>query len=83
MLAQGVQARVLQEVLGHAQIQVTLGTYGHVLPQQKKAAAQAVDNYLAAVERKASDALACTLRAQSPQTLCRNCNWQSTPPGKR
>jgi integrase len=46
MLAQGVQPRVLQEVLGHADIRMTLGRYGHVLREQKKEAARAVDAFL-------------------------------------
>lgn len=53
MLWQGVSARVLQEVLGHAHVNVTLGTYAHVLPEQKKEAAQKVDAFLAAADKKA------------------------------
>lgn len=51
MLAQGVQARVLQDVLGHADIRMTLGTYAHVLREQKKEAARKVDAFLAAVSK--------------------------------
>jgi len=47
MLSQGVQARVLQDVLGHADIRMTLGTYAHVLREQKREAAQKVDAFLA------------------------------------
>lgn len=53
MLSQGVPPRVLQDVLGHSDIRMTLGTYSHVLLEQKKAAAQAVDRLLAAADTKA------------------------------
>jgi integrase len=33
LLVQGVPARVVMDILGHSQIQVTLGTYSHVLPE--------------------------------------------------
>jgi integrase len=32
LLAQGVSPRVVQEVLEHSTITLTLGTYSHVLP---------------------------------------------------
>ncbi len=47
MLSQGVQPRVLQDVLGHTDIRMTLGTYGHVVREQKKEAAAKVDAFLA------------------------------------
>ncbi|MDB4894408.1 MAG: Phage integrase [Firmicutes bacterium] len=53
LLANGVNARVLMDVLGHSQINITLGLYGHVLREQKKEAAQKVDAFLAAAEKKA------------------------------
>jgi integrase len=31
MLAQGVSARVVMEILGHSQISVTMNTYSHVM----------------------------------------------------
>ncbi|GCE06155.1 tyrosine-type recombinase/integrase [Dictyobacter aurantiacus] len=36
LLALGVPANVVQELLGHADISITLGTYGHVLPSMKR-----------------------------------------------
>ncbi len=48
LLAQGVNVKVLQEVLGHANIHVTLQVYTHALERQKKEAAQAIDTLLAA-----------------------------------
>lgn len=32
LLAQGVPARVVQDVLGRSQVSLTLGTYSHVMP---------------------------------------------------
>lgn len=51
MLSQGVQARVLQDVLGHSDIRMTLGTYSHVLREQKQEAARKVDTFLAAAQK--------------------------------
>ena len=53
MLAQGVSPKVLQEVLGHSQIQVTLNIYAHVLREQKKEAAQKVNDFLKAAQSQA------------------------------
>jgi len=53
MLAQGVNPKVLQEVLGHSQIQVTLNIYAHVLREQKKEAAQKVNDFLKAAQSQA------------------------------
>jgi integrase len=39
LLAQGVNARVVMETLGHSQISLTLDTYSHVLPALQKHAA--------------------------------------------
>jgi integrase len=43
LLAQGVPARVVMEILGHSQISVTLNTYAHVAPEVSRAAAERVD----------------------------------------
>lgn len=41
LLAQGVHPKIVQELLGHSNISLTLGTYSHVLPNlQAEAAAQ-------------------------------------------
>jgi integrase len=37
--SRGVPARVVIELLGHAQIPLTLGTYSHVVPELKRTAA--------------------------------------------
>jgi integrase len=39
LLAQGVPARVVMELLGHSQITLTLGTYTHVVPELARDAA--------------------------------------------
>jgi integrase len=36
LLAAGVNARVVQEMLGHSDIRVTLGMYGHVMPDMQQ-----------------------------------------------
>jgi len=46
VLAQGVTPKILQDVLGHSQVQVTLNICAHVLPEQKKEAAQKVNAFL-------------------------------------
>lgn len=46
LLAQGVPARVVMEVLGHAQIGMTLGVYGHLLPTMQAEAAGRMDALL-------------------------------------
>lgn len=38
LLAQGVPARVVMEILGHSQISVTLDTYTHVDPELNRVA---------------------------------------------
>lgn len=43
LLAQGVPARVVMEILGHSQISMTLNTYSHVIPELMGGAAQAID----------------------------------------
>ncbi len=43
LLAEGIHPRVVQEMLGHSTISLTLGTYSHVLPTLHKDAADRVD----------------------------------------
>lgn len=43
LLAQGVQPRVLMEILGHSQISLTMNTYAHVMPQLEREAADKMD----------------------------------------
>ena len=46
MLQQGVNAKVVQERLGHSDIILTLGTYSHVLPVMQDEAAEKMDELL-------------------------------------
>lgn len=55
LLAEGVSARVVMDVLGHSQISVTLNTYSHVIPPLMKDAAMAMDRVFAQHERQGSD----------------------------
>lgn len=48
LMLQGVSARVVQEMLGHSSVTVTLGTYSHVLPALKREAADRMDDVLRA-----------------------------------
>lgn len=43
LLRQGVRAKYVQELLGHADISLTLNVYSHVLPDMGDAAAGAMD----------------------------------------
>jgi integrase len=47
LLKQGVHVRFVQELLGHADIGLTLNVYSHVLPDMSDAAADAMDAALA------------------------------------
>jgi integrase len=46
LLAQGVPARLVMDVLGHSQIGVTMNTYSHVIPALEHQAAAAMDRAL-------------------------------------
>ena len=48
LLAQGVPARTVMEVLGHSQMSLTMNTYAHVMPEMKRDAAAAMDRLLTA-----------------------------------
>jgi len=44
LLAQGVPARVVQDILGHSAIRVTMDVYSHVMPSMRDDAARAMDS---------------------------------------
>lgn len=44
LLSMGVNVKVIQELLGHSQISMTLGTYSHVLPGMQNEAMDTWDN---------------------------------------
>ena len=60
LLAQGVPARVVMEILGHSTIAVTQNIYGHVMPEAVSAATAAVADLLW------SEPMATTVAPQRP-----------------
>ena len=46
LLGKGVHPKLVQELLGHSSIEMTLDTYSHVLPNMGDAAAEAMDDTL-------------------------------------
>lgn len=46
LLAQGVPARVVMDVLGHSQMAITMDLYSHVMPTALREAADAIDRAL-------------------------------------
>jgi integrase len=46
LLARGVNPKVVSEMLGHANVGITLSLYGHVTPHMQHAAAQAMEGVL-------------------------------------
>lgn len=46
LLAQGVPARVVMEILGHSTVTLTLNTYSHVLPRSQRDALDGMDDLL-------------------------------------
>ena len=49
LLAQGVPARTVMEVLGHSQIGLTMNTYAHVMPEMKRDAADRMERLRLAI----------------------------------
>ena len=50
LIAAGANAKVIQAVMGHATIQVTFDTYGHLMPGDEAEATRQIDAYLAGAE---------------------------------
>jgi integrase len=46
MIAAGVNAKALSTYMGHANISITLDTYGHLMPGNESEAADLLDAYL-------------------------------------
>ena len=46
LLSEGVNVKVVSELLGHASITITLNTYSHVLPDMQDSAADAMEGTL-------------------------------------
>jgi hypothetical protein len=55
LLSRGVNIKVVSEMLGHADIAITLRAYGHVLPHMQDIAAREMDDIFAAGRKLASD----------------------------
>jgi integrase len=51
LLAQGVPARVVMEILGHSQIALTMNTYAHVIPELRGEAATRMETLFSELER--------------------------------
>lgn len=51
-LQEGVHPKIVQEMLGHSQISITLDTYSHVLPSMQKEAAAKMDALFANLARR-------------------------------
>jgi integrase len=50
MLAQDVNPKVMQEILGHSQIAMTLDLYSHLMPTAKRDVAARMDALLTGTE---------------------------------
>ncbi len=46
LVAQGVPARVVMEILGHSQIALTMNTYSHIAPEVSREAADRIADML-------------------------------------
>lgn len=46
LLSKGVHIKVVQELLGHSSVSVTMDVYSHVLPDMQEKAAAAMDSLL-------------------------------------
>ncbi len=46
LLREGVNVKVVSEMLGHASIAITLDTYSHVLPNMQQSAVRALEEAL-------------------------------------
>lgn len=63
LLAQGIPARVVMDILGHSQINLTLGTYSHVLPHMQDEAAEAMNAALGGTLGTPQNPVAATVAA--------------------
>jgi integrase len=53
LLAEGIHPKIVQEMLGHSSIRLTLDTYSHLIPTMQAGAAAAFDRVLGRSSRKA------------------------------
>ncbi|CAA9321932.1 MAG: Integrase [uncultured Chloroflexia bacterium] len=54
-LSNGTHPKIVQEMLGHSNISMTMDTYSHVLPNMQGEAVRAMDPFFGAEERKDAD----------------------------
>ena len=54
LLTKGVHPKVVQEVLGHSNISITLDTYSHILPNMQKEAARVMEDLVDPFDRGVS-----------------------------
>ena len=52
LMLSGVHPKVVQEILGHGNINVTLGIYSHTMPSMKRSAADSISEFVAASKPK-------------------------------
>jgi integrase len=55
LLSMGVHPKVVQEILGHSQISITMDTYSHVLPSMQQEAMRKLDDVFQVVEQNGDD----------------------------
>jgi hypothetical protein len=55
MIAAGVNAKALSTFMGHANISITLDSYGHLMPGSEGEAAGLLDTYLATQRERAEE----------------------------
>jgi integrase len=49
LIMKGVHAKVIQEILGHSSIKITMDIYGHVFPSMQRDAMASMDEFLKAI----------------------------------
>ena len=68
MLAEGVQARVIMQTLGHSQISITLNTYGHVSQELSRDAADRMESLMGRADAALAAKMAATEAEMNPST---------------
>jgi integrase len=46
LLSKGIHSKIVQEILGHSTVSITLDTYSHVLPNMQKEAVRAMEGMI-------------------------------------
>lgn len=66
LFARGVHPKLVQELLGHSAVGITLDTYSHVIPGMGDVAADAIEEALSEDDADGDGAMEC------PDTMTRN-----------